>query len=213
MTNKPLTATAPTFPKLDPASPAFWDVRFEAGFTPWDRGGVPEDFAQFVAAHSKMSTLIPGCGNAHELRLLIAQDWDVMAIDFSPVAVGAARDLMRAQGLSAAQQARVTEADFFDPAWTARRFDCVYECAFLCALPRALRPAWAKQMAAMIRTNGLLAGYFFFDPTEKGPPFGIDEVTLSELLTPEFRLIDSRVPKDSIAVFAGRERWMVWMRT
>jgi trans-aconitate methyltransferase len=204
--------TTPTFPKLDPATPAFWDARFQADFTPWDRGGVPTDFARFVAAHAPMKTLIPGCGNAHEISLLLSQDWDVTAIDFSPEAVKRARDSLIKRNATVDAHKRIVEADFFAAAWQARQFECVYECAFLCALPHHLRQAWASQMAAIIPPGGLLAGYFFFDASEKGPPFGISEEALAQLLGEHFRVVENRAPLDSISVFVNRERWMVWQR-
>jgi len=56
-------------PKLDPAGPAFWDVRFRERFTPWDAGGVPAAVREFLAREpAKLRVLIPGCGSAYEAR-------------------------------------------------------------------------------------------------------------------------------------------------
>ena len=52
----------------------------------------------------------------------------------------------------------------------------------------------------------------FFDANENGPPFGITRAALSEMLLPHFSLIEECVPTDSIAIFAGKERWQVWQR-
>jgi hypothetical protein len=52
----------PEFSSRDPRAPAFWDERFERGFTPWDRGGVPQALRGFVAgAAQPLTTLIPAC--------------------------------------------------------------------------------------------------------------------------------------------------------
>ncbi|MDB5771299.1 MAG: SAM-dependent methyltransferase, partial [Burkholderia sp.] len=85
----------PTFENRDPSSPGFWTERFEQRFTPWDRGGVPVALQQFVAAAPKpLVTLIPGCGVGYEAAYLSEMGWDVTAIDFSPAAVAAARNVL-----------------------------------------------------------------------------------------------------------------------
>ena len=60
--------------------------------------------------------------------------------------------------------------------------------------------------------GGLLAGYFYFDDAAKGPPFGITRAELDALLSPAFECIADEAVEDSIPVFAGKERWMVWRR-
>jgi trans-aconitate methyltransferase len=196
----------PEFASRDPRSPAFWDERFELGFTPWDRGGVPQELRRFVAAaEHPLHTLIPGCGAAHELAFLSEAGWNVSAIDFSPAAVASAK------ALAGKWAGRVIEADFFN--WQPEQpLELVYERAFLCALPRALWPQVAARWAALLAPGALLAGFFFFDDNAKGPPFGIQRAALDALLTPHFRCIDERAVSDSIPVFAGKERWMSWQR-
>lgn len=186
--------------------PAFWDERFEQKFTPWDRGGVPQQLHAFVEQQGgPLRALIPGCGSAYELAFMAEAGWDVTAIDFSPAAVAAAR---AAVGV---WQHRVVEADFFN--WTpAQALDLIYERAFLCALPRAMWEQVAPRWAALLRPGARLAGYFFFDDAPKGPPFGIDRARLAELMLPFFDLIEDAEVSDSIPVFRGKERWQVWQR-
>ena len=196
----------PDFATRDPNSPAFWDERFEQGFTPWDRGGVPQALAQFVAGSTRpLATLSPGCGAAYELAFLSEAGWDATAIDFAPAAVAAAR---AAVGPWAD---RVIEADFFQYA-PPQTLDLIYERAFLCALPRAMWPRVAARWAELLAPGALLAGFFFFDDVPKGPPFGIDPAELERLLAPHFNSIEDAAVTDSIPVFAGKERWQVWQR-
>ncbi|RZA31677.1 MAG: SAM-dependent methyltransferase, partial [Lysobacteraceae bacterium] len=97
----------PSFSSRDPLSPRFWDERFAKSFTPWDRGGVPQALRDFVAASPRpLSTLIPGCGSAHELLHFCEAGWDATAIDFAPEAVARARAGAGQWG------ERVVEADF-----------------------------------------------------------------------------------------------------
>lgn len=193
------------FQQRDPMSPAFWDERFGRGFTPWDRGGVPLALRDFVAANGPLVTLIPGCGSAYELAFLAGAGWDATAIDFSPQAVQAGK---RAVGEYAE---RVVEADFF--AWQpARPLQLIYERAFLCAMPRAMWPRVAARWAELLPAGALLAGYFFFDDAVKGPPFGIVREQLDALLRNDFECIADEAVADSIPVFEGKERWMIWRR-
>lgn len=196
----------PEFRHRDPAAPEFWNERFEQAFTPWDRAGVPMALRRFVAARAEpMSVLIPGCGVGYEVDFLADAGWDVTAIDFSPVAVAAARAALghRAD--------RVVEGDFFtfNPLFKP---ELIYERAFLCALPPAMGERIAERWAELLGPGALLAGFFFIDDSAKGPPFGITAERLKALLEPGFVCLEDLPVDDSIPVFAGRERWQVWRR-
>jgi SAM-dependent methyltransferase len=196
----------PDFENRDPNSPAFWNERFEQHFMPWDQAGVPSAFQSFASRHTGEPVLIPGCGSAYEAAWLAEHGSPVRAIDFSQAAVAAARAQLGEQHAEL-----VEEADFFTyeppfrPAW-------IYERAFLCALPLARRVDYARRMADLLPAGALLAGFFFFGATPKGPPFGIERGELEALLTPFFELLEDEPVTDSIAVFAGRERWLTWRR-
>jgi hypothetical protein len=200
-----MTST-PDFASRDPLSPQFWDERFERDFTPWERGGVPGALERFVSvSEHPLSVLIPGCGSAHELTLMCEAGWDATAIDFSFEAVA------RARALAGPWADRIRQADFFAYA-PEKPLDLVYEQAFLCALPRARRPDVARRWGELLGQGGLLAGYFYFDDAAKGPPFGILRAELDSLLKPAFECVADEAVEDSIPVFAGKERWMIWRR-
>ncbi len=195
----------PAFAVRDPLDPTFWDERFKRGFTPWDRGGVPQALRDFAAVSGPLVTLIPGCGAAYELAFLADLGWDATAIDFSPAAV------QQARAQQPAWQERIVEADFFTYT-PPQALQLIYERAFLCALPRAMWPQAAARYAALLPAGALLAGFFFFDTNLKGPPFGITSEQLNELLSPYFERIEDAAVGDSIAVFEGKERWQIWRR-
>lgn len=194
------------FSRRDPLQPAFWDERFERGFTPWDRGGEPLALRDFVARSvGARRTLIPGCGSAYELAFLSNAGWDATAIDFSPAAVALAKEAVGPWA------ERVVQADFFT--WEpALPLELIYERAFLCALPREMWPQLAARYAALLASGALLAGFFFVDDVAKGPPFGLAPGQLDELLGANFVQIEDTAVSDSIAVFEGKERWQVWQR-
>jgi SAM-dependent methyltransferase len=190
----------------DAAQPEFWEKRFRENFTPWDAGRVPEALGQFLKTEPRgQRVLIPGCGSGYEVRAFAEAEHEVLAIDFAPAAVERTR-----QNLGPLAHL-VRLADFFEFDFT-RPFDLVYERAFLCALPRRLWPGYAPRVAELLRPGGRLAGFFFFDDGERGPPFGLKAGELETLLGGRFdRIADSPV-SDSIPIFAGKERWQLWIR-
>lgn len=213
-----VSTSTPAFPKADPAAPEFWNLRFEAAFTPWDHGGVPACLRQYIddqrsAAQSppskKYRVLIPGCGSAHEVKLFADLDWDVTAIDFSPAAVAQAQRIL---GADSALASMVKEQDFFGETEGSERFDIVYERAFLCALPRKLWRGWSQRVAQIIPPGGQLIGFFFSEVSDKGPPFGLAQDELEIMLLPNFMRTQLQTPADSIPIFAGKETWQVWTR-
>lgn len=203
----PFGVPTPTFPKRDPATPEFWDLRYGADFRPWDAGRVPRQLKAFVAAQPRpLRVLVPGCGSAWDVRFFAEAGWHVVGIDFSAEALAAARPVLGPYA------DRVRQADVFAPIPEAP-FDVVYERAFLCALPRRLWSAWGARMAELVERGGVLAGYFFFDESERGPPFPLHgEPELRELLGSAFERVADEAVDDSLEAFAGRERWQVWRR-
>lgn len=177
---------------------------------PWDKGGVPQALQEFVRrAERTLVTLIPGCGIGYEAAFLAQAGWDVTAIDFSPAAVASARAAIGVWGK------HVVEADFFQYQ-PQRTLDLIYERAFLCALPAAMRADIVARWAALLPAGGLLAGFFYTDNSPerslKGPPFSIQADELQALISPYFQLLEDTGVDDSIAAFAGKERWQVWRR-
>jgi SAM-dependent methyltransferase len=188
----------------DSARPEFWDERFSTGITPWDLGGVPPDLKDWLATpRGKMRVLVPGCGSAYEARYMAELGHNVTAIDFSDAALAAALKVV------GPYSDVLVKADFFG--FQPAVFDLVYERAFLCALPRARWRDWGRRMSTLVRSGGVLAGFFYFDANRRGPPFGIAPELLAELLE-RFERVADRPAAQSLTVFQGRERWQVWKR-
>jgi len=195
---------SPVFPKEDAARPEFWEKRFRESFTPWDAGRVPEALEKFLGTElRRQRALIPGCGSGYEVRAFAEAGFETLAIDFAPAAVE------RAQRTLGPLAHLVRLADFFEFDF-ARPFDLVYERAFLCALPRRLWPRYAPRVSDLLRSGGRLAGFFFFDDHERGPPFGLKVRELEALLSDRFERIADAEVGDSIPIFAGKERWQIW---
>ena len=189
----------------DSSRPEFWDTRYRGGVTPWDAAGVPDRLQRFLETLAASRVLIPGCGAGYEVKAFAERRHDVLAIEFSDAAIEAARSTL------GAFSGRVVKADFFS--FDAAPFDLVYERAFLCALPRRIWPQWARRVAQLLRPGGALAGFFYLDDNERGPPFGISRQYLAELLCGFATQEDEAIPQsESIPVFKGKEVWQVWRR-
>jgi len=149
---------------------------------------------------------VPGCGTGYEVKAFADAGHEVLAIDFSDAAIELARVFLGPLA------SLVRKADFF--AFDEKPFDLVYERAFLCALPRRMWPQWGARMSELVRPGGELAGFFYIDDNEKGPPYGVAAHALRRLLEGNFRLEqDEAVPAvQSLPVFKGREVWQVWKR-
>ena len=191
----------------DSSRPDFWDTRFRGGVTPWDAGSVPPALEIWLKKKvPPLRVLIPGCGTGYEVRAFAERGHDILAIDFSDAALDAAR---RELGKLASL---VRRDDFFS--LQEKPFDLVYERAFLCALPPRLWPDWGRRAGELVRPGGELAGFFYLDDNERGPPFGIAREALNSLLQEDFRLTeDLAIPAgESLPVFKGKEVWQVWER-
>jgi SAM-dependent methyltransferase len=191
-------------PKQDASQPEFWEKRFRENFTPWDAGRVPSDLEGFLKTEPRgRRVLIPGCGSGYEVRAFVAAGHEVLAVDFAAAAVE------RAQRLLGRLSDRVRLADFFE-ADLGAPYDLVYERAFLCSLPRPLRPRYAQRARELLGPRGRIAGFFYFEDGERGPPFGLKSGELDALLSLGFEEIEDRAVDDSIPIFAGKERWKIW---
>lgn len=68
---------------------------------------------------------------------------------------------------------------------TDEKFDLIFDYTFLCALPRELRPTWAKRMSELLAPDGFLVCLEWplqKSPKEGGPPHGLSAELYEELL-------------------------------
>jgi len=186
--------------------PEHWEALYLEGRTPWDAGGVPAELETFIdAGPIGLRVLVPGCGSAYEAARLAGAGSQVLAVDFSAAAVA------RARAVTAGSGAVILQVDFFE--LDGRRYDLIYERAFMCALTPDRRLDWARQCARLLQPGGRLAGLFFTDAeASDGPPFGIADADLQTLLSRWFLRLEDRASTGSLPVFVGRERWQVWAR-
>lgn len=185
-------------------STEFWDSRYSAGKTPWDFGGIPAALQSYLITARPGRVLIPGCGSGYEVRAFHERGWDVLAVDYSPDGIERARQVLGALA------DKVVLADFFTHNFEAHRFNVVYERTFLCSMPPAEWPKYARRVAELLVDGGKLVGFFFYGHEDDGPPYPLTEADARALFAGKFtRIVDEPVA-DSLPLFAGRERWQVW---
>jgi SAM-dependent methyltransferase len=156
----------------------FWDKRFQANDTPWDRGGVNPQLHAWLKAKllRPCRILVPGCGSGHEVVALAAAGFEVTGLDYAPSAIGRALKAIEAAG----QKATLVEADAL--AWQPDRpFDAVYEQTCLCALYPDHWRAYADQLNRWIAPGGFLYALFVqllrpgaAEGNIEGPPYHCD---------------------------------------
>jgi SAM-dependent methyltransferase len=191
----------------DSTLPDFWNTRYAAGKTPWDLGGVPAALRSFLArAETPGRVLIPGCGSGYEVQAFHEAGFEVTAIDFSPVAI------KRAAQLLGPLRRFVIEGDFFTHDFPGQEFDLIYERTFLCSLPPKRRQNYARRMAELLQKGKLLAGIFLYGEEPDPPPYPLTEAQALELFGEQFELIRSEPVSDSLPLFQGMEHWQEWRR-
>ncbi len=156
----------PNFPQRDPVRAGFWDLRYEACFAPWDARQGPGAPARIRGRRRpRAQGAGPGLRQRARRGFLAQSGWDRAGNRFQRR--GARRRGAPARGPTRTAFAQRTSSRRFAEA----PFAVVYERAFLCALPRRLWVDWARRVAELVAPGGLLAGFFYFDAGDRGPPF------------------------------------------
>lgn len=156
----------------------YWQGRYEAGTTGWDRGGASPALQDWLRAGSLVPCriLVPGCGRGHEVVALARAGFHVTGVDYAPAAIETLKTRLDAEGLSA----ETIEADIF--AWeTPSPFDAIYEQTSLCALPPGRWEEYEQRLASWLVPGGLLAAAFMQTESPSGPPFACSPEAMRRL--------------------------------
>jgi methyl halide transferase len=192
-----------------------WERRYQAGDTPWEKGGPAPPLLEWLAHRGPLQgkILVPGCGSGHDVRAIAAasQTAQVVGLDIAPSALEQARRLSRA-GAETYQL-----ADLFElPAELVGQFDWVFEYTCFCVIDPGQRPEYVRAVMRALRPEGSLLAIFYLNPwdpgegpEEGGPPFGVSREELDQLFRTHFELVEEHCP--SVA-YPGREgREVIWL--
>jgi SAM-dependent methyltransferase len=203
---RPLGISAPVQTVFPPFDAAYWQARYATpGRAGWDVGGPTPPlrayFDQLLVARQPR-ILIPGAGRAYEAEYLHHLGFrHVVVADLAPEPLAAL-----ASRVPDFPKDNLWQADFFALPPT-EPFDLLIEQNFFCALDPALRPAYARQCAALLRPGGRLAGLLFdtLFPNAAEPPFGGSRAEYQAYFAPYFKFIHFDTATNSLPARAGRE--------
>lgn len=185
---------------------AYWQARYATpGRAGWDAGRVTPPLRAYfdqLAVASQPRILIPGAGRAYEAEYLHRLGFrHVVVADLAPEPLAAL-----AARVPDFPAENLWQANFFALA-PAEPFDLIIEQTFFCAIAPSLRPAYARQCAALLRPGGKVVG-LLFDTEFAGatePPFGGNREEYRAYFAPYFRFIHFETAYNSLPARAGRE--------
>jgi methyl halide transferase len=204
--------------KREDGSEIDWQLCYEQGRTPWEKGQAHPGLAAALQALPAPAgrVLAPGCGTGHDLLAWrLPGITEIIGLDIAPSAVAAAN--ARAQ---AAGEPRITavEGDFFALPASMGQFDWLMEHTCFCAIPPSRRAEYAASAAAAVRPGGHFLAIFFLNPWDppedmtQGPPFGVERAEIDAFFDPHFELLAAFAPQATYAGREGREEARVYRR-
>ena len=187
----------------------YWEGRYQAKDTPWDKGEASPGLVDFLAAHPELkrgTVCVPGCGMGHDARAWARDGFDAVGYDIAPSAIQLAKECTAAAGL----KARFALDDFLkdEPPFL---FDWVFEHTLFCAIDPLDRDNYVKAVLRWLRPDGNYLAVNYLIPDEDGPPFGTTRGELLKRFSPYFDLLSEWVPR-SYPNRTGLELMLWWRR-
>jgi len=197
---------------MDPVSLAeFWNGRYLASDTGWDKGACAPPIARLLAEPvvSRGRVAVVGAGTGHEAIAAAKAGLNVTAVDFA----ASACEAMRVAAAKAACVLEVLQEDVFD---LGRRypghFDAVLEHTCFCAIDPARRAEYVAAIHGALGAGGRLFGLFYVHGRPGGPPFDTSEAEVRRLFEGRFALERLRPAPDSFPGRAGQELEFVFVK-
>ncbi len=169
---------------LDVSKSKFWTERYLQEAMPWDLKTYHPciDWTLPRLKLFKSKILVPGCGRGHDAAKLASLGHKVTGLDFSLEAIKKAKEFY-------GNKLKFETIDFFKFAQEHKEeHDIVFEHTFFCAISPGDREKLIKSWVKALKPGGYLVGVFFMALKRKGPPFGITEWELEQLLEKYFKI-------------------------
>jgi len=187
-----------------------WQTHYEAEDLKWDLGEVSPPLKRLWEEGSIQPgrTLIPGCGQGHEVVFFARQGFEVVGVDFAPGAVTLLSRLLEGKGLNA----RAVLSDFFllDGTHDAA-YDLMLEQTFFCAIRPEERDRYVATARRVLKPGGVLAGLFYETGEPGGPPFNTTDEDVVRHFSPFFEI--ERLEKCDHSIERRQDKeWLALMR-
>ncbi|WP_181305403.1 methyltransferase domain-containing protein [Rufibacter sp. XAAS-G3-1] len=187
----------------------YWEQRYSQNRTQWDVGQITPPLKSYIdqLEDTSLQVLVPGGGNGHEAEYLHQRGFpNVYLLD---IAAAPLRNFQ--ERVPSFPMDHLLHQDFFH--LTPNQYDLVLEQTFFCALPRNLRPTYARQMFHILKPQGKLAGVLFTGEFEaEEPPFGGSVLEYQAYFEPYFQFRHFAPCYNSVKPRLGRELFMVLER-
>jgi SAM-dependent methyltransferase len=188
---------------------AFWNAIYEGEESPrWNIGIAPPLLHWLSDSGADPGrVLVPGCGYGHDAVLFAKHGFEVVAVDFAPLAIERARREYPDAGVDWRQ------VDILDlPRTEAASFDYIYEYTCMVAIHPSRRAEFVQVEKALLKPGGLLIGCFYNHGREGGPPFDITREQVLELYQQHFEIRKLEVSPHSIERRMGHELWAEFVK-
>ncbi len=179
----------------------YWEKRYHDSSTGWDLGAPSSPLQNYIdqITDKTLKILIPGAGNAYEAEYLHQKGFSqIHVVDIARPPLEKLKE--RCPDFPSEH---LHQANFFD---FSGQFDLILEQTFFCAISPDLRPAYAKKMPQLLKSNGKLVGVLFNFPLDTdNPPFGGNKTEYLSYFEPYFEIKYFEECYNSIPPRAERE--------
>ena len=145
-----------------------WDLSYRGEAPPWDIGRPQPAVVRLADAGAFESAVLDaGCGTGENAIELAARGFAVWGVDWSPLAIQAARAKASARGLDVT----FAVADALDLSALGRQFDRILDCGLFHTFDDEQRAQYVASLAAALVPSGRLFVLCFSDeePWDGGP--------------------------------------------
>ena len=190
----------------------YWSQRYQENLTGWDIGYPSTPLREYIdkLQDKNKKILIPGAGNGYEASYLWEKGFtNVYVLDISQEPLEAFK--LRNPAFA---KANILQGNFFEH---KGQYDLILEQTFFCSFPPLPenRKAYARNMAALLKPQGTLAGLWFDFPLtgdmEKRPFGGTKEEYLS-YFKPYFEVKTLEAAYNSIPARMGKELFGIFLK-
>lgn len=189
--------------------PTDWELRYQTGDTPWEKGAASPGLVDFLSVHPDLTrgeVLVPGCGNGHDVRAWAKAGFKAVGCDIANIAVEQARHRTLQAGLTA----EFFRGDFLhDP--PPRLFDWIFEHTLFCAIDPGERDLYVDAVLRWLKPDGNFLAVYYLIPDQDGPPFGTTKEEILDRFGPHFSTVADWVPR-SYENRTGLELMIWWRR-